>query len=142
MRTAVAKASVGVVARSKGGTHMNGHELLRLVDSIHREKAIPKDNVIEGIEQAILSAARKHFGEENVIEVHSDRQTGEPTVINNGAVVGADELGDLLGRISAQTAKQVMIQKIREAERDTVFDEYSELRGQIVTGAVSRLEGG
>lgn len=121
---------------------MNGHELLRIVDTIHRDKAIPKENVFEGIEQAILSAARKHYGEEAAIEVHIDRTSGQPTVINNGTPVGADELGDLLGRISAQTAKQVMIQKIREAERDTVFDEYSELRGQIVTGAVSRLEGG
>jgi N utilization substance protein A len=121
---------------------MNGHELLRIVDAIHRDKSIDKESVFEGIEQAILSAARKHFGEENEITVHIDRQSGQPTVINQGVEVGADELGDLLGRISAQTAKQVMIQKIREAERDTVFDEYSELRGQIVTGAVSRLEGG
>jgi N utilization substance protein A len=121
---------------------MNGHELLRIVDAIHRDKSIPKEHVFEGVEQAILSAARKHFGEDSTIEVHIDRVTGQPTVINNGVPVGADELGDLLGRISAQTAKQVMIQKIREAERDTVFDEYSELRGQIVTGAVSRLEGG
>jgi N utilization substance protein A len=121
---------------------MNGHELLRIVDAIHRDKAIPKENVFEGVEQAILSAARKHFGEENAIDVRIDRVSGEPSVINNGVPVGSDELGDLLGRISAQTAKQVMIQKIREAERDTVFDEYSELRGQIVTGAVSRLEGG
>jgi N utilization substance protein A len=119
---------------------MNGHELLRIVDAIHRDKAIDKESVFEGIEQAILSAARKHFGEENEILVHIDRASGQPSVINNGVPVSSDELGDLLGRISAQTAKQVMIQKIREAERDTVFDEYSELRGQIVTGSVSRLE--
>lgn len=121
---------------------MNGHELLRIVDTIHRDKNIPKEHVFEGIEQAILSAARKHFGEDNKIEVHIDRVTGQPQVINNGVPVRADELGDLLGRISAQTARQVIIQKIREAERDTLFDEYSELRGQIVTGTVSRVEEG
>ena len=59
-----------------------------------------------------------------------------------GSPLQADEIGDLLGRIAAQTAKQVMIQKIREAERDSLFDEYTGLRGQIVTGQISRIEGG
>jgi len=54
----------------------------------------------------------------------------------------ADEIGDLLGRIAAQTAKQVMIQKIREAERDALYDEFIELKSQIVTGSVTRVEGG
>jgi N utilization substance protein A len=121
---------------------MNGSEILRTVDAIHRDKSIDKEIVFEGIEQAILSAARKHFGEEVELEVHIDRVNGNPSVKNTGKEIDGDELGDLLGRISAQTAKQVMIQKIREAERDTVFDEYNDLRGQIVTGAVSRLEGG
>ena len=121
---------------------MNGAELLRIVDAIHRDKAIDKEIVFEGIEQAIVSAARKHYGEEQEIDVHVDRGNGHPTCKVNGSEVSPDELGDILGRISAQTAKQVMIQKIREAERDTVFDEFSELRGQIVTGTVSRLEHG
>lgn len=121
---------------------MNGTELLRIVDAIHRDKSIDKEIVFEGIEQAIQSAARKHFGEENEIEVHVDRNHGTPTVRSNGQPIDADELGHLLGRISAQTAKQVMIQKIREAERDTQFDEYSELRNQIVSGSVTKIEGG
>ena len=121
---------------------MNGPELLRIVDAIHRDKSIDKEIVFEGIEQAILSAARKHFGEENEIEVHVDRVNGDPTVKSNGQKIDKDELGDLLGRISAQTAKQVMIQKIREAERDALYDEYTDLRNQIVTGSVSKLEGG
>lgn len=94
---------------------MNGAELLRIVDAIHRDKAIDKEIVFEGIEQAIVSAARKHYGEEQELHVHVDRQNGNPTCKVNGTEVGADELGDILGRISAQTAKQVMIQKIREA---------------------------
>ncbi|WP_010586906.1 transcription termination factor NusA [Schlesneria paludicola] len=121
---------------------MNGPELLRIVDAIHRDKSIDKEIVFEGIEQAILSAARKHYGEEETIEVHVDRIGGHPTVKTNGQDVDADALGELLGRISAQTAKQVMIQKIREAERDALFDEYVEQRNQIVTGTVSKLEGG
>lgn len=121
---------------------MNGAELLRIVDAIHRDKAIDKEIVFEGIEQAIVSAARKHYGEEHELLVHVDRQNGHPSCKVDGKDVGADELGDILGRISAQTAKQVMIQKIREAERDTVFDEFNDLRGQIVTGVVSRLEHG
>ncbi len=121
---------------------MNGPELLRIVDAIHRDKSIDKEVVFEGIEQAILSAARKHFGEENEVEVHVDREHGNPTVKSNGQEIDADALGDLLGRISAQTAKQVMIQKIREAERDSLFNEYTELRNQIVTGTVTKIEGG
>lgn len=121
---------------------MNGPELLRIVDAIHRDKSIDKEIVFEGIEQAILSAARKHFGEENEVEVHVDRANGHPTVKSNGKEIDSDELGDLLGRISAQTAKQVMIQKIREAERDSLYDEYTDLRNQIVSGAVSKIEGG
>ena len=121
---------------------MNGPELLRIVDAIHRDKSIDKEIVFEGIEQAILSAARKHYGEEEAIEVQVDRTSGHPTVKTNGQDVDADALGELLGRISAQTAKQVMIQKIREAERDSLFDEYVEQRNQIVTGTVSKLEGG
>lgn len=121
---------------------MNGPELLRIVDAIHRDKSIDKAIVFEGIEQAILSAARKHFGEENEIEVHVNRDNGNPSVKSNGKEIDSAELGDLLGRISAQTAKQVMIQKIREAERDALYDEYTDLRNQIVTGSVSKLEGG
>jgi transcription termination/antitermination protein NusA len=121
---------------------MNGSEVLRIVDAIHRDKNIDKEIVFEGIEQAILSAAKKHFGEESPIEVHIDRETGEPSVSVDGQSLAKDEIGDLLGRIAAQTAKQVIIQKIREAERDSLFDEYEALRGHIVTGTVTRLEGG
>jgi len=121
---------------------MNGSEVLRIVDAIHRDKNIDKEIVFEGIEQAIISAARKHFGEESQIEVHIDRDGGEPSVSVEGQPLQKDEIGDLLGRIAAQTAKQVIIQKIREAERDALFDEYEALRGHIVTGSVTRLEGG
>jgi len=117
---------------------MNGNELLRIVDAIHRDKSIDSEIVFEGIEQAILSAARKHYGEEGELDVHVDRVNGHPTVKYNGVEVDSD----ILGRISAQTAKQVMIQKIREAERDSLFEEYTEQRNQIVSGVVTKIEGG
>ena len=121
---------------------MNGAEVLRIVDAIHRDKNIDQEIVFEGIEQAILSAARKHFGEDELLTVDIDRESGEPALTCNDRRVDPEELGDILGRVSAQTAKQVMIQKIREAERDSLYDEFQELRGQIVTGSISRMEHG
>lgn len=121
---------------------MNGPEVLRIVDAIHRDKNIDKEIVFEGIEQAILSAARKHFGEDEEVIAIIDRETGEPSLSCDGELLDADLLGDLLGRVSAQTAKQVMIQKIREAERDALFDEYMDLKSQIVSGTISRIEHG
>ena len=123
-------------------THMNGTEILRIVDVIRRDKAIDSDVVFEGIEQAILSAARKHFSEEEELEVRIDRETGEPALICEGRALEPELLGDLLGRISAQTAKQVMIQKIREAERDSLYDEYLDLRSQLISGQVTRVDRG
>ncbi|HUG19598.1 MAG TPA: transcription termination factor NusA [Planctomycetaceae bacterium] len=121
---------------------MNGNEILRIVDAIHRDKNIDKSIVFEGVEQAILSAARKHYGDEADVVVDIDRESGEPTVSCDGEKLDADVLGDLLGRVSAQTAKQVMIQRIREAERDQLFDEFTDLRSQLVTGTVTRLDRG
>ncbi|MCA9042075.1 MAG: transcription termination factor NusA, partial [Planctomycetaceae bacterium] len=121
---------------------MNGREILRIVDAIHRDKGIDQEIVFEGIEQAILSAARKHYGEGSELVVTIDRVTGDPTMTIDAKEVEPDVMGDLLGRIAAQTAKQVMIQKIREAERDALFDEYMEMKWQLVTGTVSRVDGG
>lgn len=123
-------------------TEMNGNEVLRVVDALHRDKNIDKEIVFDGIESAILSAARKHFGEDFELEVSVDREHGEPTIKCNGTDLDPDELGDILGRVSAQTAKQVMIQKLREAERDSVFDEFEEQKGELVGGTIVRFEGG
>ena len=121
---------------------MNGSEILRIVDAIHRDKNINQEIVFEGIEQAIASAARKHFGEESEISVSINRDTGEPTANVDGTELEPNEIGDLLGRIAAQTAKQVMIQKIREAERDALHEEYSAMKGQMVSGAIAQVTGG
>ncbi len=121
---------------------MDGKEVLRIVDAIQRDKSIDKEVVFGGIEQAILSAARRHFGDDHELSVDIDRESGEPTVFCDEEKLAQDILGEILGRVAAQTAKQVMIQKIREAERDTVFDEYMEMQHQSVSGTVSRVEGG
>ncbi len=118
---------------------MNPGEVLRIVDAIHRDKNIEKEIVFEGIEAALVSAAQKHYGEEAEITVIIDRATGEIAATHDGEVLDSEET---VGRIGAQTAKQVMIQKIREAERDALFDEYTELQGEMVSGIVQRYEGG
>ena len=118
---------------------MDPSELLRLVDTIHRDKNIDKEIVFEGIEAAIVSAAKKHYGEEEEIVVTIDRSDGSISGTHNGVPLAPEEMAE---RIGAQTAKQVMIQKIREAERDALYDEYDEQRGQLVTGVIQRYEGG
>ncbi len=118
---------------------MNPGEVLRIVDAIHRDKNIEKEIVFEGIEAALVSAAQKHYGEEAEITVSIDRDTGEISATHDGEVLDSEET---VGRIGAQTAKQVMIQKIREAERDALYDEYTELQGEMVSGIVQRYEGG
>ncbi|MCC6125713.1 MAG: transcription termination factor NusA [Pirellulales bacterium] len=118
---------------------MDSKEILRIVDAIHREKNINKEIVFEGIEAAIISAAKKHYGDQADIAVKIDRADGTISGLLNGEPMDPAEMVE---RIGAQTAKQVMIQKIREAERDQLFDEYEELRGQLITGVVQRYEGG
>ncbi len=116
---------------------MNG-EVLRLVDSIHRDKNVDKEIVFQGIEMALLSAAKKHYPETDEVTVTIDRETGSVSATHNGAAFSPE----VLGRITAQTAKQIIIQKIREAERDSVYDEYAARVGEIVHGTVQRLDGG
>ena len=93
-------------------------ELMRIVDSISRDKNIDKETLIVDLEVAIVSAARKKFGLEEDVTVAIDRITGEMTATRNGLPIDLKELG----RIPAQTAKQVMIQKVREAERGSIFE--------------------
>ncbi|HEY4234930.1 MAG TPA: transcription termination factor NusA [Lacipirellulaceae bacterium] len=118
---------------------MNPTEVLRIVDAIHRDKNIDKEIVFEGIEAALVSAAKKHYGEEANIEVKIGREDGSITATLDGQMLDSEET---VGRIGAQTAKQVMIQKIREAERDALYDEYHEQIGQMVSGIIQRYEGG
>ena len=113
-------------------------DLVRIVDSIHRDKNIAKDILFEGIQSALTTAARKHYPDAGEIEVRIDPDSGAIEATKDGVKLDPAELG----RIAAQTAKQVIIQKIREAERDSLFDEFEDQRGDLVTGTVQRFEGG
>lgn len=113
-------------------------ELIRIVDGLARDKNIDKDLVLGDLELAMESAIRKKYGPEEEVAVAIDRLTGEIAATLNGEPISMNDLG----RIAAQTAKQVMIQKIREAERGSIFEEYAERKGTIITGTVSRFEGG
>lgn len=117
---------------------MNGADLLRIIDAMHREKNIPKEVIFKGIEDAVQLATERHYGGEDDVVVRIDRDSG---VIE--AKKGTESIApELLGRIAAQSAKQMMIQKIREAECDAVFGEYAEMKGDLLQGTVQRFEGG
>jgi N utilization substance protein A len=114
-------------------------ELLRIVDNIARDKNIDKESIFADLEEAMVSAVRKHFGDaESQISVQIDRSSGKVTAFKDGQAIDIRALG----RIPAQTAKQVMIQKIRADERDSIFSEFVQRKGQLVSGAVVRYEGG
>jgi N utilization substance protein A len=113
-------------------------ELLRTVDAIHRDKNIEKEIVFQGIEMAVIAAAKKHFPENDEVTVTIDRATGALSAAHNSQPISPE----VLGRIAAQLAKQLIIQKIREAERDSLHAEYIGRVGQLVSGIVQRVESG
>ncbi len=117
---------------------MNPSEILRIVDSLHRDKNIDKEVVFRAIESALVSAARKHFGEEADIEFLIDRTSGQIAGRHEQTELDHEEV---IGRIGAQTAKQVIIQKIREAERDSQISEFNELVDEMISGTIHRNEG-
>jgi len=144
-------------------------EILQVADAVAREKSVERELVIEAMEQAIRTAARRTYGNKNV-EAIVDRETGamqlshvrtvveevedeenELTLeqgkeIDASAEIGTEFRESLppieLGRIAAQTAKQVINQKIREAERERVVEEYEPRVGELITGIVKRVERG
>ena len=151
-------------------TALSRTELLQVADAVAREKSIERDEVLEAMEQAIGKAGRAKYGHEHDIRAEIDRKTGEIRLrrfrevaeeIENeftqiplkdahahdpALTVGqfiVEELPPIdLGRIAAQTAKQVIVQKVREAERQRQFEEYKDRTGEIVNGIVKRNEFG
>ncbi len=114
-------------------------EIARIVDNIARDKNIDRESIFADLEEAMVSAIRKQFGEpESEITVHIDRATGEITAFKDKVQIDMKHLG----RIPAQTAKQVMIQKIKANERDSIYVEFSKRKGTIVSGSVVRYESG
>ena len=151
-------------------TSMNRLELLHVADAVAREKGIERETVVFAMEEAIQKAARSKYGLENDIRAEIDSKTGEirlyrclevaETVENDATEISIEEarernpdaqVGDILaenlppidfGRIAAQTAKQVIVQKVREAERERQYEEYKDRIGEIVNGLVKRVEYG
>lgn len=117
---------------------MKPDEILRIVDAIHRDKNIDKEIVFQAIEAALVTALTRQYGEGADISIQIDRVDGRLSGTHDGVEIDTQELS---GRIGAQTAKQVIIQKIREAERDAIHDEFEEQIGQMVSGVVTRSEG-
>ncbi|TVQ32502.1 MAG: transcription termination/antitermination protein NusA [Phycisphaeraceae bacterium] len=121
---------------------MNTQEMLRIIDSIARDRNVDRDMLLQDLEMAMVSAARKHFNtldtEEFQCEV--DKLTGEIRLFRHGAPLEIPP--EAFGRIAAQTFKQVMIQKFREDERTSLYEEFSKRVGEISTGVAQRYEGG
>jgi len=143
-------------------------ELIAVIDEIGRQKGIDKSRVIGAIESALQTAAKKRFGQAENIQVEIDPKTGEISVVSKKVIVDqvsnpkaeislqearqfdseaevGDEIGSLiemgeLGRIAAQTAKQVIFQKVREAEWEAVQKEYSTRQGDLVNGIILGME--
>lgn len=120
---------------------MDGADLLQVIERIHRERDVDKESIFQSIEQALASALRKSdTPEKSAFKI--DRQTGEIKTINeDGEEVSEHISPNSLGRIAAQTAKQVLIQKIREAERNVIFEEFEKNKDDIVHGVIQRYEG-
>lgn len=143
-------------------------DLIHALEQLEKEKGIEKDIIIEAIEAALISAYKRNFGSSQNVRVSIDRQTGDFKVyalkrvtsnpqndfmdisIENARKINADldeeDMAEVevtpkkFGRIAAQTAKQVVVQRLREAERGIIFDEFSNKEAEIVTGIVQRTE--
>jgi transcription termination/antitermination protein NusA len=145
-------------------------EILRIIEQISREKGIEKEVLLAGVEAAVLSAAKRRYGPTESLQAHFNPQSGlleltiAKTVVEQlqdpkGEIAFeqaraydlAAKVGDVMqiplevegfGRIAAQTAKQVIIQKVREAERDIIYNEYKGREGELVNGVIQRFEKG
>ena len=150
--------------------NINVKELLEAMDELEKEKGINADYLIEALENALVTAYKKNFESAENVKVLINKELGQVHVYSVKTVVRKVEdaltqitqamakrinpnakIGDEVdveinpkdfGRIAAQTAKQVVVQKIREAERDIVYTEYSNKRGEIVVGIVKKIENG
>lgn len=111
-------------------------ELLGILEAIEKEKGIPKETLLEALKSALLTACKKSFAKSENIEISIDVKSATIKVLEGGKEVFHPDFG----RIAAQTAKQVIIQKIREAERETIFEDFSKKRGEIAVGNVHRIE--
>ncbi|MSR42059.1 MAG: transcription termination factor NusA [Phycisphaerales bacterium] len=119
-------------------------ETLRILESIARDRNIEREQLIRDLELAMISGARKHFNslETEEFGCEMDRITGKISIWRNLEEGGTEDIAiEQLGRIPAQTVKQVMIQKFREDERNSLLEEFTKRVGELATGVVTRQEG-
>ncbi|MFR8104292.1 MAG: transcription termination factor NusA [Clostridia bacterium] len=149
---------------------IDNKELILALEELEKEKGIAKDYLLESIETALVTAYKRNFDAEENVKVTMDDKTGATHIYSVKEVVENVEdpflqisetdahkinkkleIGDTVdielapknfGRIAAQTAKQVIIQKLREAERDIIFSEYNDRKGEIISGIVQKADGG
>jgi len=145
-------------------------DLTRMIDQVSREKSVERDVLIKALEEAVRAAARKKYGPDYDLEVSYNEQLGEIEVFEFKEVVEKvtnehlqismeeaakmdpdSELGDSLGikmntdtfgRIAAQSAKQVVMQRLKEAERDIIYEDFKDRQGEIINGIVQRFDRG
>jgi N utilization substance protein A len=145
-------------------------ELIHIVEQMSKERGIPKESILETLESALLSAVRKKYGLEPEINIKIDEESGEISMTAVKKVVKkvSEPLEEIalkdarkidaslkvddtiespialenFGRIAAQTAKQVLFQRVREAEKEAIFEEYKDRAGEIVNGVIIRREKG
>ena len=118
---------------------MNPEELLRLIDMLQSQKDVSKEAIFLALEDALAQGVRKRLGVGEELVVHIDRKSGEVTVEDEEGEYEI-ELGEL-GRIAAQAVKQGFVQRLREAERDVLYEEFENRVGTLVNGQVQRYEG-
>ena len=149
---------------------IDNKELVLAIDELEKEKGIKKDYLMESIESALVTAYKRNFNSEENVKVVMDKETGashlysvkkivevveDPTLqislldarkinktLDIGDTVDIELVPKNFGRIAAQTAKQVIIQKLREAEREVIFSEYNDKKGEIVSGIVQKSDKG
>lgn len=140
-----------------------------IIEQVGKDRGVDRKVIIEALEQAVLTASRKKYGNQGEIEVRYNEEAGEvelfqfkqvvEEVVNPATEISLEEakqldseaeIGDSLGvkldtdfgRIGAQTAKQVIIQKVRDAERENIYAEFKDRKGDVVSGVVQRIEKG
>lgn len=160
-----------MAAKKTKATKAERSELIEALDAIEKEKQISKDIILEAIENSLLAACKNQYGNSDNIKVNINRETGEVKVFAEKTVVDDDEVEDdntqmgiteailrydvhevgsivdvevtpkNFGRIAAQKAKQVVVQKIREEERKVLYVQYLEKEREVITGIVQRYSG-
>src|SRR5918992_726596 len=124
--------------------------LMQTIEALAKEKGIEPDTIITAIEDAVLTASRKYYKTNENLKTRFNQETGQVDLFATKHIVNEvtdmeiefPKRTDVLGRIAAQTAKQVIFQKVREAERENIFAEYNDRIGEVINSTVKRFENG